>query len=335
MGCSLQKSLPSMTDDRIVEAAINNARTNMAYLDKGQSLKALRNEAIGEGDSAIVIAAGPSLARHDPITQIKAAGYKGALVATESALFYCLRNGVVPDLIVSLDPHATRIVRWLGDPSLTEESLDKDDYYRRQDMDRTFADELRINEEVLELVNRHGADIRIALSTSASNAVVSRAVDARMPIYWWNPMLDNPAAPHSRTKTLLRMNGMPCVNAGGNVGAACWMMASAVLNKKNIALTGMDCAYYPDTPYEATQYYHEAVALVGKDRLDEVYVPVHNPYLDQWFYTDPAYLWYRDVMLEMAADSDSETINCTGGGIVFGESISFAPLEQFLNDFSE
>ena len=264
LGRELVADMARITNDRIGDLAFENARANLRYRDVGESLAALRGESVGEGDSAIVIAAGPSVRRRDPATAIRQAEFRGAVVATESAVAYCLRNGLVPDLVVTLDPHATRIVRWFGDPRLTAAALEQDDYYRRQDMDSAFADELRFNDKLLALVDRHGPEMRIALATSASEAVVTRVLESGMRVYWWNPMLDDPDEPGSRTRELQRLNGFPAVNAGGNVGAACWMMADAVLGKRHVAVTGMDFGYYADTPFEQTQYYHEAVSLVGR-----------------------------------------------------------------------
>ena len=328
--------MESLTWDRHGELALANARRNQAVLDRGLSLAALRAEAmtdggVGAGDSAIIVAAGPSIGRHDPIRLIKDSGYKGAVICTDSSISYCLRNGVVPHLAVSLDPHATRIVRWFGDPSLNEETVSGDDYYRRQDMDRAFADEMKANREILAALDRHGSDIRIALSTSASSAVVDRVLATGMKVFWWNPMLDDPDKENSITRDLQRFNRMPSVNAGGNVGSAAWMMAHAVLGKRHVALTGMDFSYYDNTPYTATQYFHEAVALVGKDNLDQVFMRLYNPHLSKWFYTDPAYMWYREAFLSMVGDADCITYNCTGGGILFGDGIQFQPLSDFLS----
>lgn len=330
LGRQIVAHMEGLTWDRHGELALANTRRNLAVLGRGRSLADLRDEPLGEGDSAIVIAAGPSIARLDPIRQIKAAGYKGTIIATESALFYCLRNGVVPHLTVTLDPHAKRIVRWFGDPDLTEETVRGDDYYRRQDMDRAFADELKTNRLILDALDRHGRDICVAACTSASQAVVDRILQTGMKLFWWNAMLDDPDQPGSVTRETWRLNRLPCVNSGGNVGTACWMMAHAVLGKTRVALTGMDFSYYDDTPYSATQYYHEAVDLVGKDRLDEIFIRQHNPHIDRWFYTDPAYYWYRQAFLEMVQDADCRTFNCTEGGILFGDGIDFVPLADFL-----
>ena len=328
---ALLPDMDRITWERHGEMAMTNIRRNAAFADRGRSLADLRGAAPGEGASAVVIAAGPSLRRFDPIRSIKERAYKGALIATESAIAYCLKAGIVPHLIVSLDPHPGRVVRWFGDPELNEKAVKDDDYYRRQDMDPAFADEIRHNRELMALLERYGKSMRVALATSASEAVVKRAIAIGMEIFWWNPMLDDPDAPASRTREAWRLNRFPCVNAGGNVGSACWMMAHAVLEKKHVALTGMDFAYYDGTPYSSTQYYREALALVGEKDLPRLYPRYLNPHTGTWFFTDPAYNWYREAFLEMARDADCMTYNCTGGGILFGDGITHLTLDDFLD----
>jgi hypothetical protein len=326
----LLHDLPRMTRDRTQQLALDNARLNRPFFRRGHSLKDLRDASLGRGDSAVVVAAGPSAKRFDPSATLKRSGYRGTVIASESALYQCLRHGLVPHLIVSVDPHPMRIVRWFGDPNLGQATIDADDYFRRQDMDPSFSDELAHNRVVMELMARHGRALRIALASSASPDVVERVHRIGLQVYWWNPMLDDPDEPDSVTRALCRENGLPAMNAGGNVGTACWMMAHAVLGKTRVAVTGMDFGYYADTPYDKTQYYREALDLVGQDRLDEIFIKIFNPHTQTWFYTDPAYYWYRQAFLELAADADCVTYNCTGGGILFDEPVRVTPLDAFL-----
>lgn len=331
LGYELVARMSEMTEHRISELAMANARANRPYFSCGNSIRALRDQQIGNGDSAIVIGAGPSLHKKDFAAQIREVRYDGAIIATDSSLMYCLRNGITPDLVVTIDPHAKRIVRWFGDPELTEDCLRKDDYFSRQDMDQAFSNELAYNQEVLALINQHGSKVRLALSSVSSGPVVKRAVETGMQIYWWNPMLDDPdRESNGSTRELYAMNGFPCINAGGNVGAACWMMAGEVLGKKHVAVIGMDFSYYDGTPYSSTQYYDVAVELLGEDSLEKMFIRTHNPYLDKWFFSDPAYFWYREIFLEMAKDAGYRTYNCTEGGILFGENMEFLPFAEFL-----
>ncbi len=333
LGRAFVDRLGEATFARIGETGLANARRNAPLIAEGESIKALRGAQLAPGNSAIVIAAGPSIKKRDPIRAILDSGYTGTLIATESALAYCLRAGVVPHLTVTLDPHPDRVVRWFGVPGLADQHLREDDYFRRQDMDDTFARELETNAEMLDLMERHGRGMRIAVCSSASEAVVRRVHQVGMRPYWWNPLYDDPDDPDSLTRALSLSNGLPALNAGGNVGTAAWLIAHAVLGLDHVAVVGMDLGYYRDTPYLNTQYYDKIVELVGEDRLDEVFIPIHNPHLDALFYTDPAYMWYREVFLEMAADADCATYNCTEGGILFGDSVTTVPLSEFLSQF--
>ena len=331
LGRKIASSLEGVTLHKVREAGFRNAELNADRIAAGRSIMELRSTPLADGDAALVIAAGPSLHRTNVAATLKATKFAGTVIATESAMAYCFRNDIVPDMIVTLDPHAERIVRWFGDPTLTPERLAQDDYFSRQDMDPAIAaNQLRINSELLDLVNRYGSRMYAAVCSSASPAVAQRVEESGMKAYWWNPFYDDYDLPDSLTRKIHQMNGLPCLNAGGNVGSAAWVIAHAILGKRHVAVTGMDFGYYGDTPYERTQYYHELIELVGKDRLDEVYVRVHNPHLNAEFYTDPAYLWYRDSFLQMAAEADCTTYNCTGGGILFGDSVTQAPLADFL-----
>lgn len=331
LGHQLVEYLTRRASGRTDHLAVENVKRNLARLDEGQSISALRGKPVGEGDAAIVIAAGPSLWKQDPLARILESGFKGAVIVAESAMAYCLRGGLVPDMTVTVDPDDKRIIRFFGDPDLNEKDLLEDDYFRRLERDFQLNDEVRANEEVLRLLNEHGHKFKIALSTSTSEALVNRVFDIGMDAYWWNPMLDSIDAPDSTTAEIRALNGLPCINAGGNVGTAAWMMAHAVLGKKHVALLGMDFSYYADNPYSKTHYYWEAIELVGEENLDSVFMHLENPHTGELFYTDPALMLYRNVFLELADEADCTTYNCTGGGILFGDPVQFTPLEAFLD----
>ena len=328
LGRRLARELERATLERLQDDGPRNAAVNRPRMQR--SVMALRDAPLGAGDSALVIGAGPSLRpRGKPalLDRLRAAAYPGTIVAADGALGACLRAGVVPHLLVSVDPHPGRIVRWFGDPALTARPAD--DYFRRQEMDPAHAqDELAANRELLALVDRHGPAMRLAAATSAAPAVVERALQAGLTLYWWNPMYDDPDRPDSLTGRLFRDNGLPCINGGGNVGSAAWVLAHAVLAKRRIGLLGIDFGYAPDTPYEKTQYYPELKEMLG-DRFKEAFVQVPNPAGEAWF-CDPAYYWFRDVFLEMAREAECVTVNCTEGGILAGDGIGVGTLEEFV-----
>lgn len=332
LGRRIAASMESLTREKVIAEGFENACANAPYISQGLSIAALCQTELAQGLDALIVAAGPSIHRHDTARMIRESGFKGIIIATDSAIGWCLRHGIVPDLAVTVDPHPSRIVRWFGDPHLDERKLAKDDYFARQDMDPKFRDDqLKFNQELVTQINEYGPRIRMAVATCASPAVVSRIRESGMPAYWWNPMFDDYDDVDSFTCKIHRMNGLPCLNAGGNVGSACWILAHALLRKRRVGLVGMDFGYYADTPYSQTQKYREILSLVGEDKMDEVYVRIQNPHLNKEFYTDPTYLWYRDIFLEMVQVAECETYNCTGGGILFGPGIHWMGLPEFLS----
>ncbi len=334
LGRRLSQMMEKLTLDRIGDLGLANAEANLPDIRAGKSILDLADGKLARTGRALVIAAGPSVHRYDTAKMILDSGFGGAVVTTESAMPWCLRNGIRPDLVLTVDPHAERIVRWFGDPTLTRERVEGDDYFTRQEMDPEFrSDQLEFNDKLLRLINENAGGIPIAVSSSASPAVVARACESGMDIHWWNPFYDDYDAPDSVTRQLYQKNRMPCVNAGGNVGTACWVFAHGVLGLKKVGLVGLDFGYYNDTTYKQSQYYTELVEIFGEDRLKDVYVHIHNPHVNKEFFTDPAYLWYRDVFLGMARTAREDgvrTYNCTGGGILFGEGIDFVTLDSFL-----
>ncbi len=328
-----QRLMPDMariTDARIGDAAMHNALANGAPRQGEQSIARLRGERFGKSPRVVVVAAGPSLHRTESLRRLAETGYDGIVIATDSAVLRCLRHGIVPDLVVTVDPHDPSIVRWFGDPELDHAALGDDDYFRRQDMDDLFHDEVRTNRELLRLMDEFGPRLRIAMSTSAGPRVVRRARECGMRIHWFNPMLDDPDEPQGRSRRLMAANKLPCINCGGNVGSACWMIADAVLGVSDVALLGIDFSYYDGTPYYNTQYYHEARELVGEENIDALFVRMFNPHVGSWFYTDPAYLWFREVFLQMMDEAACRTWNCTEGGILFDPRIRSASIEHFV-----
>lgn len=323
----LVSRVPELTLQRAGESAMVNARLNKPYIKK--TVADLAEEVLlDETDSAIVIAAGPSLHLNDPLTQILESSYNGTIICADGALGHCLRNGLVPDYVLTLDPHPTRISRWFGDPDMGP--VEEDDYFRRQDLDPHLRlDEVERNRELIEIVDHYGPQIKALVSTSASQRVTKRCVEAGMPVYWWNPLLDDFESADSLTAEIFRSNQVPCLASGGNAGTAAWVVAHAILAKKRVAVVGMDFSYAPGTPLKNTQYYNEILELFG-DNTENAFITMRNPHLNQTWYTDPAYYWYRQSFLEMVLLADCETYNCSEGGILFGEGVNFIPLAEFL-----
>jgi hypothetical protein len=326
LGKRIASRLQSATFDRIAGVGAENAAVNQPRIK--HSILELAELTLGDGNTAVVIGAGPSLHRRDSLARLRKSGYPGTIVAVDGALGSCLRAGVVPHVVVSVDPHRERIVRWFGDPAMTVAPAD--DYFRRQEMDPAQAkDEVTTNRALVALVDAHGPQMRAAVATSAAPAVVARCEAAGIAMYWWNPMYDDYEQADSVSRRLFEANGLPCLNGGGNVGTAAWVIAHAVLGKTRVALLGIDFSYPPGTPYTRTQYYPELREMLG-DGYEQAYVKTDNPFGETWM-CDPAYWWFRGVFLEMAREAECRTVNCTEGGILFGDPIERTSIEEFVN----
>lgn len=325
IAASVLENLSALTLQKTAGVGLANALANKPFIEK------TIGELTGAGasaDSAIVICAGPSLHRRHTARQIVEAGYSGLVVATDGALAYCLREGLVPHYVISLDPHSSRIIRWFGDPDLATRAAD--DYFERQDLDPALRmDAHRVNRELTAIVDRHASRVAAVLSTSVDPAVTTRVQQAGMPIYWWSPIYDDYDDPGSVTRAVFEATGVPSMVSGGNCGTAAWVFAGAVLGVPTVALTGMDLSYYGDTPYAETQYFHELRDIFG-ERYTDAFIRIENPYQRTEWYTDPTYWWYRQSFLELAAKAPFKTVNCTEGGILFGEGIEWAALQAFL-----
>lgn len=315
------------TFKKTAEIGFAHAKDNLPFMT--QTILDLPAEAPGKGRSSIVMSAGPSLHLRNTVQTIRAMEYRGTLVVADGALGYCLRNGLVPDYVVTVDPHPTWIVRWFGDPDLKHRA--DDDYFRRQDLDPALnTRELERNEELIDLVNIHGPKIKVIIATCVSPNVTRRCLQAGMPLYWWNPICDDYDDPASHTRRLYEMTGMPCMVTGGNCGASAWIFANAILNKDPVAIVGMDLGYAPGTPLRRTQYYHELIKFYPEDQLEQAYIQIYNPHLNETWFTDPTYYWYRQCFLDVVRQSGWTTYNCTEGGTLFGEGIEFMALDQFI-----
>ena len=320
--------MPELTALRHSSIAWENTELNQPYIK--QTINDLR---LFEGDeSAIVISGGPSLHRQDSVRRIVNSDYKGTIICVDGSLSHCLRNGLVPDFVLTLDPNRTRVVRWFGDPDYSLEKEDKDDYFRRQEMDPYLgAKEIERNLELIELVDKYGPRIKSIIATSVSQSVTNRCIQSGMDLYWWNPVYDDFDNPESLTRKAFRLNKAPCLVTGGNVGTTAWVFGHAVLKKQIMALVGMDFSYLPGTPLGKTQYGREIAELFG-EAAEEAFVEIYNPYLKENWFTDPAYYWYRASFLEMVNVTQCQTINCTEGGILFGDGLEFISLDEFLSN---
>ncbi len=246
----------------------------------------------------------------------------------------CLREGLHPDFVVTLDPHPTRMVRWFGDPEWERNSA-SDDYFKRQDLDVEFRKNAsRRNQETIDLIDTNGYRTQAIVASTAPANVVCRLAEASMEMYWWNPLVDNPQGAGSLTRKLFDINHAPCLNTGGNVGTAAWVFASTTLKLPTVSLVGMDLGYYSDTPYNATQLYYEYLHHLGDDEnIEDCFCWVQFPLDGEMYYTDPTYSWYAQNFAELLEKTTSTTYNCTEGGALVTDRLECTNLDSYLKKY--
>jgi hypothetical protein len=307
-----------------------NAKYNAQYaLNSIKDLPPLAKEE--KRQHAIVVSAGPSLHKQNVLKKLKEFDYQGSIVAIDGSLVKCLKNGIIPDYVLTLDPHPTRMIRWFGDDDF-EENTRNDDYFSRQDLDVEFRNNsLKENEENIALINKYAPQIKLIICSSAPKNVVNRAREAGFQMYWWNPIVDDPKQEDSLTREIYKINKFPCMNTGGTVGTAAWVFTNAILKIPRIALTGMDLGYHLDTPIEMTQTYYELQEFVNSpDELDALFPQFTFPSTGEVFYTDPTYYWYRHNFLQLLEQSVGDTFNCTEAGTLFSESLPCKSLNEYI-----
>lgn len=311
------------------ETLLRNARRN-APLAKS-TVKQLPPPDPRKSRAVIVLSAGPSVRRTRVIERLLESNYKGVVVAVDGSYAACLRAGLIPDFVVTLDPHGTRVVRWFGDPRFAEH-LAADDYFSRQDLDVAARDNaVRRNADDMALIDAHAPKTAAIVASSAPEAVVERIVQAGFPAYWWHPLVDDPTKPDSLTRALHAIQPLPCLATGGTVGTAAWVFALQVLKPELLAVSGMDLGYYPDLPIEKTQTYYELLEMAGSpERVKEYITTLEFPLTGEKFMTDPTYFWYRKNFLHLAKRAPTRTLNCTEAGTLFGDNIDCVRLDDFL-----
>ena len=312
------------------KAIVENSKWNKQFITK--SIRDLPKPKGEKASSAIVISAGPSLYKNNILARIKDSGFQGSIIAIDGSYVRCLKAGLEPDYVLTLDPHPTRIVRWFGDPDF-EKNLEGDDYFSRQDLDIAFrTNSIEENQRNIALVDQHGKDQKLIICSAAPRNIVERSRAVGFDDYWWAPLVDSPEKPESLTRAIVNETQLPAMNTGGTVGSAAWVFALMALKIPKIAVVGMDLGYYKsDTSYLQTQTYYSLRDRVGEENIHEYFPEFTYPGTGERFYTDPTYYWYRTNMLDMISASGTKVFNCTGGGTLMGPGVECVEIEDFCS----
>lgn len=304
-----KETIQQTTKDSLLQTWMQNFAENLPHILKG---KTIADEVPPNPDDvpkgvAIVVGAGPSVWKHKHLDLLAESDFKGVVVATDRMLIPCLKAGVVPNYVLSVDGNREKIIQWYDDP----------------------------------IVDEYGKKIKAFLITCVAHNVLQRCRKAKMQVRWFHPIFDDWRQLESFTRVQKLMTsskklpyGVPAMQCGGNTGTACWIMSHALLRRSPIALIGLDLGYNEDTPIEETAYYKSLSKELGDDiqKIKLAFRWFYNPYFKTKAYAEAIFDHYRRSFLELTQETQPwvETINCTEGGTLFGPGIHCMYFKDFL-----
>lgn len=329
---TIDEQITDNTRVSLLELWLSNFAENLLYIRHGQEAK-IQNvekpeihtiselgkpepEPTSEGiihteHSAIVIGAGPSITRNKHLELLAKYKdeYSGYIIATDKMLIPCLTHGIIPYITVTVD--GSEIIKHFFDHPL---------------------------------VKKHASELKITLPTSVHPAVTKTVIENKAHIYWFNPMFDNWKQDDSYTKILYVMakigeKGPPLTQAGGNCGTTSWIFAWEMLKASPVALVGIDFGYPADMNLKETPYFSGLLEATKDNRkeifpaaVQHVYTQTYHPFFKTWAKSDYVFRHYRKAFLSLARSAKPwvDTINCTGGGTLFGPRIDSMHFEDFL-----
>ena len=313
-------------NEQVARNTLQHMKTLKTLSTKGPSIEKLSEHSWPS--DAVVLARGPSFFRQRYLEELKLARQSNrqiSILCSDGTVANCLERGVVPDIVVTVDP-SIRILRWFGDP----EGLTAHDDYFLKDRDSPKESKVLIGpKRTIELLDQFGPQLTIAVDVFTHQKVFERieAIGAKTFLYF--PMSDDDRYMKDMWDRYPDLVSLSC---GGNVGTAAYNL-SRFLGARRICLCGFDFGYPPGTPLEQTQYF-DVIAKHGR-LADQMFLTVKNPHLENAWFTDRVYLGYAYTLLKMvddAADHGVETVNATNGGILFGPKLKWGSLKRFLTN---
>lgn len=309
---------------------IHNAKNYKARLDRVKKVGFLRG-CLAEKPT-IIVSAGPSLVKERTLEELLLHDRDSFnLVCIDASLIKLLKNGVIPDYCVVLDPHPTRMLRWFGDPNFSEHMQD-DDYFSRQDLDAEFRNtSLELNQENIQIVNKFGPSVSLIFSSCLAPSLYDRLIKINFKDYYgFTPLVDDPDHQKSLTRQLHQITELNCLNTGGNVGCCAWVFSEFIGLSKKIGAIGFDYSYYKGTPFHETQTYTELLTLCKPSEIDQFFI--HSKSRDgREFFQDPTFYWYCDNFLSLLANSPNPLYNLSNAGLLYGNNIIAETISDFLD----
>jgi hypothetical protein len=279
-------------------------RENMPYIVENPDIK----EVFGkhENTPAITIGAGPSLFDNasgtDHLKMIAESDFDGVIIATDRILKDCYEYGIHPDYVVVVD----------GSERIYDRFFDHD-------------------------IVRENAHHTTAIITNHTNpSVVKEWGEYGGGIVFFTSGISQEILPNAASIIGLITDNTE-LNSGGNCGSFS-INAAHSMKCNPVALIGMDFSYKIGTPLSDTHYYQsykDRTGFTDEEMWDnELFKTFHNPFFDTDCIVDTMFLTYaeplRDYWIKEFGKNGTRIINCTEGGVLYGDGIECGWFKDWL-----
>lgn len=264
----------------------NNLAENLPRIRNGRGTLELKDTCAGP---CVVVGAGPSIEKFGQFELLKK--FKGHVIATDRMLVPLLKEGIVPEYVVSVD----------GDEVVA-------DFYK---------DPIVENARVKAVFN--------------SQVHPSVAAICPGEIFWFSVVMDNINGPMSVSRVMYWMTGEKTLASSyGNAGGFAWALGE-FLGHRIVILVGMDLSYGPDVQPMNTTYWNGFLEMAKGKVQDALkhYRYDSNPFGFK-VVTDDVFNGYREVLHHGIQVSMAKTINCSPYTVLHGTRISTMSLEEAL-----
>lgn len=269
---------------------------NMAHIMqdilKGKDIRELTRL----GGSSIVIGAGPSLKEFEHLKMLAESNYKGTIIATDRILIPCLKAGVIPDFVCSVDADPEQIAQMYNH----------------------------------KLVFKYRRRMKAIFSTTVHPSVLSMWKGDR---YFFLPTFDSLDKVDGITRALHYMTKSTIIPGTGDVGGFCWHISHG-LDTNPIALIGMDYGDPVMENLPDYRMYVEKGGVTKPEELKKNFHRHYNPYWKNYRYSGLLFETCWDTFkdrIRIGKKHGRKTINCTGAGLIYDQkAVECMNFEDFL-----